>query len=62
MKGWKKGLEKSKTKRVAELEPILSELGLTMPQTAEEARELKKQIVSLENLQTLAGKYKAELK
>ena len=62
VKGWKKGWEKGKTERIRELEPVLTELGLTMPQTAEEARALKNQIVSLENLQKLAGKYKAELK
>jgi hypothetical protein len=61
-KGWKKGWEKGRSERVAELEPILSELGLPAPQTAEEARALKSQIVSSENLQKLAAKYKAELK
>lgn len=62
VKGWKKRWEKGRSKRIAELEPTLSELGLTMPQTAEEARTLKRQIVSSENLQKLATRYKAELK
>lgn len=62
VKGFKKVQEKFKTECIAKLEPILSELGLTIPQTAEEARTLKSQIVSLENLQKLATKYKAELK
>jgi len=60
IKGWKKGWEEARDKMIAELQPVLSELGLAIPQTAEDARVLKNNIVSFENLQKLAEKYKAE--
>ena len=60
VKEQKKGWKESRDKHIKELEPILSELGLAIPQTAEEARALKISVISLENLQKLVKKYKTK--
>lgn len=59
-KGWKKRWERDKDERIAKLQPILSELGLSVPQTAEDAKALKAGIISFKNSQKLAEKYKIE--
>ena len=54
VKGWKEGWEKIIDKSTAELGPVLSALGISVPRTAEETRTLKMNIMSSENLQKLA--------
>jgi DNA-binding transcriptional regulator YbjK len=57
-KGTKEGFEKRKDEIAARLESVLSELGLAVPRTYEEAKVLRGSIVSFENLQKLAEVYK----
>ena len=54
VKGQEGEWEEERVKRTAKLESTLSELGLAIPQTAEEARTLNDHILSLENMQKLA--------
>ena len=57
-----KAFEKVRDGDIARLELMLSELGLelSIPQTVEEARALKGNVVNFENLQKIANKYKAQ--
>lgn len=52
--------EKKKEDRIAELQPILSEIGVSVPQTVEEVKDLRNSIISFENFRKLIEKYKAE--
>lgn len=56
----KKKWEEARDERITKLNPILSELGLAIPQTAEEAKTLDKNIVNSGNWQKLVEKYKKE--
>ena len=60
VKDQKKGWENHKDRYIAQLSATLQELGLVMPQTAEEARALKGSIISSANLQKLAEKHKVK--
>ncbi len=57
-----KEYEKVRDRDIAKLELMLSELGLelSIPQTVEEARALKGNVVNFENLQKIANKYKTQ--
>jgi len=57
---WKEETEEAKNKLVVSLSPVLSEIGIAVPQTRNEATALRGKIISLENLKKLEEKYKTK--
>lgn len=57
---WKEETNENRNKLVERLSPVLSELGIAVPQTMNEARALLDKIISLENFKILEEKYKTK--